>query len=340
LSTKRAYSFLTKATLLVAGIIASLLILEVGISVFLMMTGNPRVVIPDAIVGWRLVPNVRKFYSREEVPYWIVTNSRGLRDHEHSLEKEPGKYRIVVVGDSMTFGAGGVDSKDRFTEVLENSDPHLDVINLGVPAYSTDQEYLYLKQEGLLYHPDLVILCIYRNDFDMTFRAFDPTIGRPKGHFALAGSRLDFYAPHFELIYRLSGQSILFATVDAELRRLGWGQYAKSQLKIENGSDREAIFRLLLSYMWQSCHSASAEFAVVYLPSKGQTKREPLQEVIEKSGQQLGFTVADLTGILDVRKNHYFQRDIHINAAGHQLVARKIGEQIVADKTAKGMNGY
>ena len=109
------------------------------------------------------------------------TNSRGLRDREYIFEEPPGKCRIIVLGDSMTFGAGGVDNKDLFTELLENSDPRLEVINLGVPAYSTDQEYLYLKREGLLYHPDLVILCIFRNDFEMTFRSFDDTIGRRAG---------------------------------------------------------------------------------------------------------------------------------------------------------------
>jgi hypothetical protein len=339
LRIKRAYSFLAKATLLVASVLASLLILEAGIRVFLRVTGNPRVVVPDAVTGWRLAPNVRKLYRREEVPYWIVTNSRGLRDREHTLEKQPGKYRIIVLGDSMTFGAGGVESKDRFTDVLENSDPRLEVINLGVPAYSTDQEYLYLKREGLLYHPDLVILCIYRNDFEWTFRSFDRTIDRPKGHFVLAGPQLEFRPPRSDLIYRLTGRSLLFAIVDAELRRLGWGQYAKPPSSRLDGSDCEGIFRLLLSDMWQTCRSAGAEFAVVYLPSKGQMERQPLQEVIEKSGRQLGFAVVDLTGVLDVRKSHYFQRDIHINAEGHRVVAREIGERIVADKTARGMNG-
>ena len=36
---------------------------------------------------------------------------------------------------------------------------------MGVPTCGTDREYLYLAAEGCKYHPDLVILCAFYNDF-------------------------------------------------------------------------------------------------------------------------------------------------------------------------------
>ena len=54
---------------------------------------------------------------------------------------------------------------------------------MGVPGYGTDQEYLYLKTEGLRYHPDLVILCAFFNDFEESFSIVNAWNGRPKGYF-------------------------------------------------------------------------------------------------------------------------------------------------------------
>lgn len=47
----------------------------------------------------------------------------------------------------------------------------VEVVNLGVRAYSTAQEFLYLREEGLKYHPNLVLLGFYSNDFRENSRA-------------------------------------------------------------------------------------------------------------------------------------------------------------------------
>lgn len=102
-----------------------------------------------------------------------------------------------------------------------------------------------MERVGLLYHPNLIILFVFANDFAVTFESFDSTISRPNGHFVLADDHLDFRPPRFGVLYHLSVPSMLFAAVDAALRRRGSGQYTKPVSNNLTPSDREEIFRLL-----------------------------------------------------------------------------------------------
>lgn len=92
------------------------------------------------------------------------TNSRGLRDKEYALKKPDGIKRIVVVGDSFTWGFG-VNDSDIYTERMESLLPDTEVINLGVTAYQLPQEIHYFKREGGVYDPDILIVTLCLNDF-------------------------------------------------------------------------------------------------------------------------------------------------------------------------------
>jgi len=98
----------------------------------------------------------------------LNTNSRGLRGQsEYNYERTPGKKRIVVLGDSFTFGAEVPDNA-TYAHYLESHIANTEVLNFGVQGYGHDQILLYLKEEGIKYHPDIVLLGftyidIYRN---------------------------------------------------------------------------------------------------------------------------------------------------------------------------------
>jgi lysophospholipase L1-like esterase len=111
----------------------------------------------DPVLGWRNIPNWRA--STKGRPLSI--NSKGLRDREYPYEKPSGVSRILVLGDSFTWGYGVADG-EIFTEVLEaglrRDGLHWEVLNAGVSGWGTDQEYLYLINEGFKYAPDVVVL--------------------------------------------------------------------------------------------------------------------------------------------------------------------------------------
>ena len=129
--------------------------------------GRPGFFLTDANRGQRLSPGYEGWFAG--VPVRI--NSLGFRDRqEYSLEKPKNTFRILVLGDSVTFGHGTLDDT-TYPYLLEQQlkkwrpDVAWEVWNLGVPGYNTGQELAYLKQIGPQADPDLVIVGFYPNDF-------------------------------------------------------------------------------------------------------------------------------------------------------------------------------
>lgn len=89
-------------------------------------------------------------------------NSLGFRDNEYPFSKRTGAYRILCVGDSLTFGQG-VKLNDTYAKALEKKlrNKHsrcVEVINTGVSGYNTYDEYWYIKDKLLKLNPDLIIV--------------------------------------------------------------------------------------------------------------------------------------------------------------------------------------
>jgi hypothetical protein len=126
----------------------------------------------DSVLGWKMVPNQEGEFSskRNGFQAMVKTNSRGLRDDEYSYEKPQGVRRILLLGDSVTVGME-VDKKEVIDFQLEGllnrsreSGIIWEVINAGVRGYGTDQSYLFLRNEGYKYSPDLIAYIFVDND--------------------------------------------------------------------------------------------------------------------------------------------------------------------------------
>ncbi len=117
---------------------------------------------PDPVMGWKPAPNQCAVDNRMEHQGLVRTNSKGLCDGEHAYDPAPGVFRIVILGDSFMQGAS-VDPEEAVPALLEQqfAGRRVEVINLGVKGYSTVQELLYLKEEGVKYRPDLVLAVVY-----------------------------------------------------------------------------------------------------------------------------------------------------------------------------------
>ncbi len=107
---------------------------------------------------------------------WSVhTNSRGFRTPEFADAKAPGTVRIVVLGDSSTFG-WGVEHFETYAEQLGTALAHrwsmdrsrIEIVNLGVPGYSSFQGRVLLERFALGLEPDVVVWSYLSNDGAMT----------------------------------------------------------------------------------------------------------------------------------------------------------------------------
>lgn len=144
--------------------------------------------------GWTLAPSKSAWYQTVDYQILVETNSKGLRDDEHSYSKDQNTYRIVLLGDSY-MEAYQVDFEESLSKLLEtiltSKEKKVEVINLGVGGYGTTQQYLYLIEEGLSYQPDMILLGFYPgNDLQNNSRILEmqlwqkekvKTWGRPYG---------------------------------------------------------------------------------------------------------------------------------------------------------------
>lgn len=328
---------LGKIALTAFGLLLAWALMEAAVRTYAVLAVKERTLEYDPVLGWKLRPRARRYFRDEAEPYLIQTNSRGLRDREHTYEKPANTFRIVVLGDSFVFGSGGVPAESRFTDLLEKRDPHLEVINLGVPGYSTDQEYLILKTEGLLYHPDLVVMCMFVNDFRESFLLFNPSIGRPKGYFSSEGRRLIYHPPAVSKLYEWADRGYVLAAAERVWLNLTHRRPARVSMQLPVAG-AEKTFRTLLEATDDLCRANGAEFALVYLPFKGQVDAAFFRQAMEELHQARGVPTMDLTNYIremNAQKPAYFNHDIHFNSYGNQLVAERLYDFLIQDTALK-----
>ena len=168
-------------TLLVA---VSLLVTLALCEGFLRIFGQEMLPKPDL---YELDPvtgkSMRPGWTGDEFGAPVVINSLGLRNPEISYARSPGRYRILALGDSWTFGFR-LEEPDSYPRQLEtvlnqrargSGEPaKFEVINTGVIGYSTEQEAAYLRERGVRFDPDLIVVAFYPvNDTHHKLRKYE-----------------------------------------------------------------------------------------------------------------------------------------------------------------------
>jgi len=110
-----------------------------------------------------------EFYTLEKgegYPPNEETNVDGLRDLTRPVETYPARQRIVILGDSVTFGHG-LEAGEAFPQLMEKSLQDwlpIDVFNVALPGWSTRQERLAYERIARKYKPTDVVLAVCLND--------------------------------------------------------------------------------------------------------------------------------------------------------------------------------
>ena len=214
--------------------------------------------------GWTLKPNLRDVPFRGTL---VNSNTRGIRGaQEIPYEKRPGLTRIVVLGDSFTFGEE-VGDDETYAHHLQTLIPNAEVLNLGVHGYGHDQMLLYLKEEGLKYHPDLVLLGFMPDDMErnvLTFRDY------AKPHFAVREGRLELTTGPIprpeETVASEAWRSRFVDLLTMARSRYEWRSGRTSALTKE-------LTAAILDEMKSAAEAAGARPVVAYLPVYGEIPR-------------------------------------------------------------------
>ncbi|MCD4652866.1 hypothetical protein K8T06_02920 [bacterium] len=117
---------------------------------------------PDPDLLWRLKPAS----SLSETEY---LNTRGFRTQEFELEKNPGVNRIVILGDSRSFGFGVEDKKIVYAERMQSffttsGKTDIQILNLSVIGYSSYQGLKLLENFVSELQPNQLIVWFGFND--------------------------------------------------------------------------------------------------------------------------------------------------------------------------------
>lgn len=126
------------------------------------LAANPR-------IGFEPIPNLDSTHA--DVQYFSyrgASNSLGFRDREHPVEKPPNTVRVLILGDSVAAGLWVNDDTAIFPAVLERTliegGMPAEIMNMSVAGYNTLQEIETLKEKGLPYRPDVVLVAYCQND--------------------------------------------------------------------------------------------------------------------------------------------------------------------------------
>lgn len=149
--------------------------------------------------------------AREASRWSVRTGSAGYRTPDFAPEPATGTRRVVALGDSSTFG-WGVEGEASYPARLEaaldarGDGEGWEVLNLGVPGYSSFQGAVMLAREALPLRPDVVTWSYLSNDGALTGEVDRDTFAARSGP---TGALL-------ELLHR----SRFFETLDAWIAHL------------------------------------------------------------------------------------------------------------------------
>lgn len=305
----------------------------------------------DSLLGWRNRPGVEGRLKTLETTTEIRINRHGLRDRDYPYQKGA-ERRILVLGDYTVWGYG-VEQEESFPKRLEKSlSPSWEVINAGTTGYSTDQELLYLRQEGLKYSPDVVLVVF--SLYDTIENISQVAYSYPKPFFVLEGKSLrlaNVPVPKKSLKWeeRLglpSSQQFVLGIVPKEqpphslsiflMKHSRLYQQWAGKLQDPVWKEGLATSEALLLEMRHTIESNGARCMIVLLPSVQEVERGFRSRV---SRQYEQFFLAHHFNWIDSyarlrREFHqgrslFFVSNSHLNAEGHALLAAIIREAFV-----------
>ena len=283
----------------------------------------------DPLLGWRAKPELRDrvvFANKT-----LNTNSLGLRGRrEYDERKEPGGLRIMVLGDSFTFG-DEVSDNETFSHYLGEMLPGAEVMNFGMHGYGHDQMLILYREVGRRFQPDIVVIGfvypdVYRNL--LRFRDYAKPRFVPDGE----GLRLD-NSPVPTPEETLAREPLRSKLMDAIA-------LAVNVVETRSGRLEPRARRLSLQILDALIDEVRADGAVpvfLYLPTgpevlnRSETAREEeafLQDYCERREVVCAFARHQFSAA--AARGAAFPTDHHWGPAGHRAAARALAKSLRA----------
>jgi len=287
----------------------------------------------DERLGWSHRPGASGVHRHPDFAARVETSSQGLRDRDYPEARVPGLCRMLVLGDSFTWGFG-VDREHIWHERIETRHPDWEILNAGVAGYATDQQLLYLEARGLALRPDVVLLLFHPND--LLENAERSTSGYYKPYFELGADgalalrqvpvppgtlpqQLDRWL-HFRtyLLYRLyHARKFVAAAREERAREAEAPPPPGARPAVVNKYDVDATLTLkLLERIDERVRESGARFLLVSVPIS-----DPPLGRLREGLRALGIAHLGLDAAFRRQRDIRFPGDPHWTPHGHAIAA-------------------
>ena len=282
---------------------------------------------PDPVLFFRLRPNLELAETGNPRLFDLRTNSLALRGPEVAIEKPAGSLRLIAVGDSCTFGSGA-GTQQTYPAQLEQRlralrpDLSVEVVNAGVPGFTSYQALRWLETEGFALSPDIVVFASAVND------------AAP----ARAGGMHRFGATR-EFTDREFGLALRAQAAGWGITRLLWrlGIHLGAPPPEAAGPKRRVPleeYRANLAAFAAQSAAHGATPVILAWPFERQVRGEPpideleaearrYQEAARETAREQGVLFVDLSRPLAGRASLFIDV-VHLNAAGYGVVAEAV----------------
>ncbi|MGH7288517.1 MAG: SGNH/GDSL hydrolase family protein [Myxococcota bacterium] len=286
---------------------------------------------------------------REPADVRYLVNEAGFRDRNHPLQKPEGVFRIVALGDSVTFGYG-VEEGESYPKQLEavfarrSTSPRVEVLNFGVGGYNAYNEATQFADLGPRYEPDLVMVQFCINDLNDPTLHFDRQtrleLGRlPDAAFPNPAQRLPLAEPPGPVL-RLCLRLRSCARIHGQLAGLDALRESPAVLEgtfaPRDGPEHVTEWRWLRARyreIAQTASEAGAGFVVLAFPFEAQladAERRSAQHQLEEMGREEGWQTIDLLpAFREAARSQRLLADAwHPTTTGHRLAAEVVARAL------------
>ncbi|MGE0336906.1 MAG: SGNH/GDSL hydrolase family protein [Gammaproteobacteria bacterium] len=246
------------------------------------------------------VPGANYVHTTPDGRWEYRINARGQRDdREYEYAKPAGVVRVLALGDSFTLGfeVGQAESYPAIlARALARRGQNVEVINAGVSGFSNAEALVYLREEGLRYSPDFVVLGFFVNDPTDNVRAglYRMDDGRLVEHSRkyLPAIGIRDLLNSFALYRWLSEHSYIHNYLNAKATVFvrDWlaarnARAASEAEQLEPGEDyARDLTRALIAEIGASARAAGARFILMNIPSPSLESNLPISP-----GEMAGF---------------------------------------------------
>ncbi len=290
----------------------------------------PDVFERDRRLFWKPRPNqtiTSQFFEGRTYRF----NSMGLRGDDFTIEKT--RPRIVALGNSCTFG-WGVQEEEVFTTILQSQLGNYEVINAGVPGYTTFQGKVFYGTKIAELKPDILLILFAWNDQWLAANDIPDKDQKFPPELVIKTQNLLNHLHSYRLLKR-----VLLGALEKDPDSLFNRSQPVSRVSLDDfylnlksiclEAKKNRTIPVLLTSPAPSLEKYFVPGSISHLHSY----HDKYNETIRQLAKDENIDIVDLTSEFDLHNGLFDDADydpIHFNARGHDLAALLIARKIIS----------